>query len=124
MGVMPEGNVRWQREVRGVDHMISDSAGGTIIATDYSYDEETLFIIKIDSEGNFSWGEDGIYVRREGYCDHSLGLASDSNGGAIFIWHELGVGRSYTQSGYLLLEPRYRGLSVLSLPVRFPLETR
>jgi hypothetical protein len=82
------GNVRWQREVRGVDHMVSDGAGGAIIATDYSYDEETLFIIKIDSEGRFPWGEDGVYVRREGYCDHSLGLASDGNGGAIFVWQE------------------------------------
>ena len=83
-----EGNILWQREVRGVDHMISDGAGGAIIATDYSYDERTLFVIKIDSEGNFPWGEDGVYVRREGYCDHSLGLASDGNGGAIFIWQE------------------------------------
>ena len=82
------GNVQWQREVRGVDHMISDGNGGAIIATDYSYDKETLFIIKIDSKGNFTWGEDGVYVRREGYCDHSLGLASDGNGGAIFVWQE------------------------------------
>jgi len=84
-----EGSVTWQREVRGVDHMMSDGAGGIIIATDYSYDEETLFIIKIDSDGNFSWGEDGVYMRREGYCDHTLGLASDGSGGAIFVWQEL-----------------------------------
>ena len=83
-----EGNVRWQREVRGADHMISDGTGGAIIATDCSYDERTLFIIKIDSEGNFIWGEDGVYVRREGYCDHSLDLAGDGSGGAIFVWRE------------------------------------
>ena len=83
------GGIMWRREVRGVDHMISDGAGGVIIATDYSYDEETLFIIKIDSDGNFSWGEDGVYTRREGYCDHTLGLASDGSGGAIFVWQEL-----------------------------------
>ncbi|MBA7636755.1 hypothetical protein ES703_44383 [subsurface metagenome] len=82
-----EGNVRWQREVRGVDHMISDGAGGAIIATDYSYDEETLFIIKIDANGRFPWGEDGVSVRREGYCD-SLQLTGDGNGGAIFVWQE------------------------------------
>jgi hypothetical protein len=81
-------NAMWQREVRGVDHMISDESGGVIIATDYSYDEETLFIIKIDSDGNFSWGEDGVHTRREGYSDHTLGLVSDGNGGAIFIWQE------------------------------------
>ena len=83
-----EGDILWKKEVRAVDHMISDGARGAIIATDYSYDERTLFVIKIDSEGNFPWGEDGVYVRREGYCDHSLGLASDGNGGAIFIWQE------------------------------------
>jgi len=82
------GNAVWQREVRGVDHMISDGTGGAIIATDYSYDEETLFIIKIDSDGNFSWGEDGVHTRCEGYSDHTLGLVSDDNGGAIFIWQE------------------------------------
>lgn len=82
------GNTVWQREVRGVDHMISDGTGGAIIATDYSYDEETLFIIKIDSDGNFSWGEDGVHTRREGYCDHTLGLVNGGNGGAIFIWQE------------------------------------
>ena len=55
------GNTVWQREVRGVDHMISDGTGGVIIATDYSNDEETLYIMKIDSDGNFPWGEDGVY---------------------------------------------------------------
>lgn len=83
-----EGSILWQREVRGVDHMISDGAGGAIIATDYSYDEETLFILKIDAEGNFPWGPEGVYIRREGYCDHSLGVSGDGNGGAIFIWQE------------------------------------
>jgi hypothetical protein len=83
-----EGDILWKKEVRGVDHMISDGADGAIIATDYSYDERTLFVIKIDSEGNFPWGEDGVNVRREGYSDHTLGLVSDDSGGAIFIWQE------------------------------------
>jgi len=87
--VNSEGSILWQKEVRAVDHMISDGAGGAIIATDYSYDEETLFILKIDAEGNFPWGPEGVYVRREGYCDHSLGVSGDGNDGAIFIWQEL-----------------------------------
>jgi len=86
--VNSEGSILWQKEVRAVDHMISDGAGGAIIATDYSYDEETLFILKIDAEGNFPWGPEGVYVRREGYCDNTLGLASDGSGGAIIIWQE------------------------------------
>ncbi len=84
-----EGDILWKKEVRAVDYMINDGAEGAIIATDYSYDEEALFIIKIDSDGKFLWGEDGVYMHREGYCDHTLGLASDGNGGAIFIWQEL-----------------------------------
>jgi len=83
-----EGSILWQKEVRAVDHMISDGAGGAIIATDYSYDEETLSVIRLDSDGNFPWGEKGVSVRREGYCDNTLGLASDGSGGAIIIWQE------------------------------------
>lgn len=83
-----EGSILWQKEVRGVNHLISDGAGGAIIATDYSYDERTLFVIKIDSEGNFPWGEDGVYVYREEYQDNSLQLAGDDAGGAIIIWQE------------------------------------
>ena len=83
-----EGNVRWQREVRAVDHMISDGAGGAIIATDYSRDERTLFVIKIDPEGNFPWGEDGVSFYVDGYQANSLQLVSDSDGGAIIAWQE------------------------------------
>lgn len=83
-----EGSILWQKEVRGVNHLISDGAGGAIIATDYSYTERMLFIIKIDSEGNFPWGEDGVYVYREEYQDNSLQLAGDDAGGAIIIWQE------------------------------------
>ncbi len=81
-----EGSILWQREVRDVDHMISDGAGGAIIAT--VYNEKTLFIIKVDSEGNFPWGEDGIWIYREEYQCHSFKLASDGSGGAIVIWQE------------------------------------
>ena len=83
-----EGNVRWQREVRAVDRMISDGAGGAIIATDYSYYENILFIIKIDSKGNFPWGDEGVFFSREGYQDNSLRLAGDGAGGAIVVWQE------------------------------------
>jgi len=78
----------WQREVMGAGHMISDGTGGVLIASDESYDEETSFVIKIDSEGNFPWGEKGVYTRCEGYRDHTLGLVSDGNGGAVIIWQE------------------------------------
>ena len=84
--VEAEGNILWQKEVRAFDHMISDGAGGAIIATDYG---RTLFIIKIDPDGKFPWGEDGVYVYREEYQDNSLQLAGNDAGGAIIIWQEL-----------------------------------
>ena len=90
-----EGNILWQREVRGVDHIISDGAGGVIIATDYSHDERTLSVIKIDPEGIFPWEEDGVsIVSHNIYKSNSLGLAGDGTGGAIIIWQEL-----YTEPG-------------------------
>lgn len=82
------GNIVWQKEVMGVDHMISDGAGGVLIATDESHEEGILSLVKIDSEGNFPWAEEGASIRCEGYCDHTLGLVSDANGGAIIIWQE------------------------------------
>jgi len=84
-----EGKVRWQKEVRAVDQIISDGAGGAIIATDYSYDGKTLFLIKVDSQGAFSWGGDGVWIRREGYEENTLQLAGDGAGGAIIVWREL-----------------------------------
>jgi len=83
-----EGDILWKKEVRGVDQMISDGAGGAIIATDYSYDERTLFVIKIDSESNFPWGEEGVFFTRGGYQDNTLQLAGDGAGGAIVFWEE------------------------------------
>jgi len=38
-------------------------------ATDSSHDEETLFIIKIDADGSFPWGKDGVHVHRGGYVE-------------------------------------------------------
>jgi len=83
-----DGSVMWQREVKGVDHMISDGAGGVLIATDESYEQEILSIIKIDSEGNFPWSEEEVSIHCEDYSDHTLGLTSDGEEGAIIIWQE------------------------------------
>ncbi len=83
------GDIMWQREVMSVDHMISDGNGGVLIASDENYEEGTLSVTSIDSDGDFPWGEEGVSIRCEGYTDHSLGLTSDGNGGAIIIWEEL-----------------------------------
>jgi len=47
------GNTMWQREVMGVDHMISDGAGGVLIASDESYEEEILSVV---NNPPASWG--------------------------------------------------------------------
>lgn len=81
------GTALWQKEVLAFDDMtiISDGAGGAIIASEYG---ETVWIIKIDSEGIFPWGEPGVSLRAEDYSPHSLGLVSDGAEGAIVVWQE------------------------------------
>jgi hypothetical protein len=83
------GHVRWQKEVRWADYMISDGAGGAISATDNSYNEGTLLVTKLDSDGGFPWGEVGVGIGiRDKYTANSLKLCSDDNGRAIIIWEE------------------------------------
>jgi len=83
-----EGSILWQKEVSGVDHMVGDNAGAAIIATDDSYNERTLLVTKLDSDGSFPWGEDGVSFYVDGYQANSLQLVSDSDGGAIITWQE------------------------------------
>jgi len=86
------GTTLWQEEVLAFDDMImiSDGAGGVIIASAYSdYGEGSrLFIKKIDSECSFPWGETGVSLHTEDYSPHSLGLVSDGAEGAIVVWQE------------------------------------
>ena len=84
------GKVLWHKEVNVVDsaeRMISDGAGGAIIACD-DYRSHCLHLQKIDAAGDFSWGEDGVSIYREEYTNNSLQLAGDGSGGAIVIWQE------------------------------------
>ena len=83
-----EGSILWQKEVRGVDHMVSDNAGGAIIATDNSYNARTLLVTKLDSDGGFPWGEDGVSLYIDEYQANSLQLVSGGDGGAIIAWQE------------------------------------
>lgn len=80
-----EGSILWQRETVSADLMISDGDGGAIVAGIYG---DKPVIIKIDSEGGFPWGEDGVFIDSRGYQDSTLQLASDGTGGAIIIWQE------------------------------------
>jgi hypothetical protein len=66
-----------------VDRIISDGAGGIIL--DYSPNGKTLSAIRIDSTGNFPWGENGVSLPRSGYRHQ---IASDGSGGAVIVWIE------------------------------------
>ena len=85
-----QGRILWQKEVKSfdiVDHMISDGAGGVIIACD-DYSSRYLHIQKVDTEGDFPWDEDGVSIYCEEYQNNSLELASDGSGGAIVTYCE------------------------------------
>jgi len=88
-----EGNILWQREIGAIYHMISDSSGGLIIAS--IPEEQQLNILKVDSEGNYPWGEDGVPVYFGQYA-HSLHMTSDGSGGVIIVQQNL----TYTGSNF------------------------
>jgi len=70
----PEGNVEWERDITGVDQVISDGSGGVIIVYSAS-------VLKVDAEGNLPWGEDGVSLSLpDAYL---CSIASDGLGGVI-----------------------------------------
>ena len=76
-----KGGILWQREVRGVDQMICDGSGGAFIG--YLV-EGTAMILRIDAEGDFPWGEEGISL---GLKSASWGwqMVSDEVGGILAV---------------------------------------
>jgi hypothetical protein len=90
-----EGKVLWQRDFISFSYLISDGSGGAIIAFDYSAgiditgDEEDLTIVRIDSQGNYPWGLQGVTIPRSNYWPNSLQVISDGGSGAIVIWEEM-----------------------------------
>jgi hypothetical protein len=66
--------------------MISDGWGGVIIAS--ISEEQKLNMLKVDSKGNYLWGEEGLLVYFGEY-GHSLHLAGDGSGGAIIVQKNL-----------------------------------
>ena len=88
--VNSQGKIIWHREIEGfkrVEYMISDGAGGVIIARG-DYNSGYIRIQKIDAEGGFSWGEDGVLMYCEGNGYDDLELVSDGVGGSIVTWWE------------------------------------
>jgi hypothetical protein len=78
-----EGDVQWQWGRKGVkiESMIADGAGGIIIGVVVGDAKPSL--LKIDSEGNLPWGEDGVLVGL--WPERSDEMASDGSGGVIVV---------------------------------------
>ena len=76
-----EGDVQWQwgREAVKVLSMIADGAGGVIIGVVAGDAKPSL--LKIGSEGNLPWGEDGVSVGP--VPERSDEMVSDDSGGVI-----------------------------------------
>jgi hypothetical protein len=94
--ISSEGNVLWRRNFVSFDRLIGDGAGGAIIAFDRavgiditSYIETSFVIVKIDSQGNYPWGPQGVTIPRERYWPNTMRIVSDGNGGVIAIWEEM-----------------------------------
>lgn len=66
-----EGNVLWQRDFSYFNQLVSDGSDGAIICYDNplstNSDNKDLIIVKIDSNGDYPWGLQGVTVPRQGY---------------------------------------------------------
>jgi len=80
-----DGNVKWQRDVPGIDQAISDGSGGAIIA--YRAPDDDVAVLKVDSEGNLPWGGQGVSLNTS-QC-WPLAVASDDLGGIIVVGSDL-----------------------------------
>jgi hypothetical protein len=82
-----QGSVLWQREARSFYTMISDGTGGAIIASPYTSEESEVLVTRVNSRGDFTWGENKAVIAR-GQYQGSLQMATDGEGGAIVVWEE------------------------------------
>ncbi len=84
----------------------SDGLGGVVITLEELrypewaepgevFSSHHIYAQKIDYEGNFSWGEEGLllYSTSEDAFSESLQITSDGSGGAIIAWHQQPRGR-------------------------------
>jgi hypothetical protein len=91
-----QGNILWRRDFTHFDQLISDGTGGAIIAFDRptGYDNSSnndipIVVTRIDSLGNYTWGQQGITIPRQGYWPNSLQVISDGANGVIAVWEEM-----------------------------------
>lgn len=94
--ISSEGNVLWRRDFVSFDKLISDGTGGAIIAFDHTvgvdvtgYDEASFVLVRIDSQGHYPWGLQGVSIPRKGYWPNTLLVISDGASGVIVVWEEM-----------------------------------
>jgi hypothetical protein len=89
------GKLLWQRDFIFFNRMISGGSGGAIIAFDYypgiditGNESQALTLVKVDTQGDYPWGLQGVAVPRQNYMDNTLQMTGDGSGGVIAVWEE------------------------------------
>ena len=77
------GQTVFSKVYERIDQIVSDGSGGVIF--DFSLDEKTLSVVRIDFKGDLSWGREGIALPRSG---NTRQIASTVDGGAAIVWLE------------------------------------
>ena len=88
-----DGNIIWQKDSAYFDELISDGAGGVITAFDNRSGDNgnnaPIVVNRIDSQGDYLWGQQGVIIPRQGYWPNSLIVISDGANGTIAVWDEM-----------------------------------
>jgi hypothetical protein len=88
-----DGNIIWQKDSAYFDQLISDGAGGVITAFDNrsgdSGNNAPIVVNRIDSQGDYPWGQQGLMMPRKGYWPSTLTVISDGANGVIAVWEEM-----------------------------------
>ncbi len=91
-----EGNLVWQRDFIYFNQLVSDGSSGAIIAFDYSAGidivgdkTQDLTLVRVDAQGDYPWGLQGVTILRKNYWPNSLEVISDGGSGAIVVWEEM-----------------------------------
>jgi hypothetical protein len=84
------GNIVWKKNFAFINQLISDGDGGVIIALDGSSttgnsNDAPIVVIRIDSQGNCPWGQQGVAIPRRNYWSSSLQVISDGANGVIAV---------------------------------------
>jgi len=87
------GGVIWTKTCGYFEEMISDGSGGAIVAFDDSAGNTgknaPIVVIRIDSGGNYPWGQQGVLIQHHGNWPTGLQMVSDGANGVIAVWGEM-----------------------------------